>query len=243
MVTERNINRPYPPPSNLISILHRLRSVNLPERIDSEYLRDAGIPEGTITRTLFALRFLNLVNEADEASQELRSIATSTDEEYQTILSGLIRAAYKEVFAVVDPAQDTQDKILNVFRRYNPASQRARMVIFFLGMCREAGIPTLDVPRARSMEKARPSKSLLKTTPKTTPTTQKERGVGRPPTIGIAPALDGLIRSLPSPGTPLSQERREQWIEMARATLKFVYPKEEEKEESAEEVEPEDSPS
>lgn len=234
MVTERTSNRPYPPPSNVISILKRLRSVNLPEQINGEYLRDAGIPEGTITRTLFALKFLNLVNEAYEPTQELRSIATSTDEEYQATLSGLIKAAYKEVFSVVDPAQDTQDKILNVFRRYAPASQRSRMVIFFLGMCREAGIATLDVPRARSMEKATPLKMPLRAVKETTRTTQRERSVGRPPTIAIDPALDGLIRSLPTPGTPLSQERRDQWLEMARATLKFVYPEEKEKEENAE---------
>ena len=51
-------NRPYTPPSNLISVLERVRSRNLPERIDLEYLRDLGIPEGTVHRTFFALRFL-----------------------------------------------------------------------------------------------------------------------------------------------------------------------------------------
>ena len=45
-------NRPYPPPSNVVSVLQRLRSRNLPEQIDAEFLRDANIPEGTINRTL-----------------------------------------------------------------------------------------------------------------------------------------------------------------------------------------------
>lgn len=141
-------NRPYPPPSNVIAVIQRLRSRNLPERTDVEYLRDAGVPEGSIGRVAFALRFLGVV-EDDAPTPALRAIATSTDEEYRAILAGLIRDAYSEVFEVVDPATDSQDRIVNFFRRYSPASQRARMVIFFLGMCREAGIPTLDVPRQR----------------------------------------------------------------------------------------------
>ncbi len=222
MVTDANretTKRPYPPPSNLISVLHRLRSRNLPEQIDAEYLRDSSIPEGTISRTLFAMRFLGLIGEAGGLKESLKSIHTSTDEEYQEILSGLIREAYKEVFNVIDPAQDSQDKILNVFRRYEPASQRDRMVIFFLGMCRESGIPTLDVPKDRRMS-AKPAKERV------------PKGLGEAPPrkrgpsmeTGIDPALEGLIRTLPKPGTALNEERRKQWLDMAEATLRFVYP-------------------
>lgn len=224
MTTERykeTTNRPYPPPSNVTAVLQRLRTRNLPEQIDSEYLRDAGIPDGTISRTLFAMRFLGLIGGAGELTEPLKAIHTSTDEEYREILSGLIREAYKEVFNVVDPAQDSQDKILNVFRRYTPASQRGRMVIFFLGMCREAGVPTLDVPKARGMT-AQPAKQpARREATRAGAASQKKRGEVL---AGIDPALEGLVKSLPTPGTPLSIERRKQWLEMAEATLKFVYP-------------------
>lgn len=220
-------SRPYPPPSNVKAVLQRLRSRNLPERIDNEYLRDAGIPEGTISRTLFAMRFLGLIDEGGWLAEPLKSIHTSTDEEYQAILSGLIREAYKEVFNVVDPSQDPQDRILNVFRRYTPASQRDRMVIFFLGMCREAGITTLDVPKARMMSTAKATKQVPKRTSTKTVSAalQKEGALVRPAAVtGIDPALEGLIRTLPEPGATLSLERRNQWIEMAEATLRFLYP-------------------
>jgi len=210
----------------VVALLQRLRSRNLPERIDAEYLRDASIPEGTVGRTLFAIRFLGLIDDADEPTQALRSIHTSTDEEYKTNLGGLIRKAYGEVFEVINPAEDGQERILNVFRRYTPASQRNRMVIFFLGMCREAGIPTLDVPRQRAMgepkaaaPRARTGRASLRGAG-----TLRARGTVQSP--DIPPALEGLVRSLPAPGTPLSAERREQWVEMARATLTFVYPEE-----------------
>jgi len=231
MVTQtsaESTNRPYTPPSNLIAVLERVRSRNLPERIDLEYLRDLGIPDGTVHRTFFALRFLKLVEESGELTEALKSIGRSTDEEYRAILSGLIRDAYSEVLKVIDPAENSQAEILNVFRRYNPASQRQRMVIFFLGMCREAGIPTLDVPRQRAMGRSRETKETAM--PRTRTGTASMKGVGtlraraNVQSPDLPPALEGLMRSLPPPGTPLSKERRDQWIEIVRVTLAFLYP-------------------
>jgi len=219
-------NRPYTPPSNVVAVLQRLRSRNLPDRIEPDYLRDAGIPEGTISRTLFALRFLRLIDEGGLLSESLKSIHTATDEEYHAILSGLIKEAYKEVFSSVDPSQDSQDKILNVFRRYVPASQRMRMVIFFLGMCREAGIPTFDVPKARVMsEKTTKMESPKPIARKSSTSHEKIRGTDHLNKLtGINPALEGLIRTLPEPGQSLSSQRRQQWLKMAEATLSFLYP-------------------
>ena len=136
-------------------------------------------------------------------------------------LPHLIREAYSEVFDVVDPAQDSQDRILNVFRRYTPASQRNRMVIFFLGMCREAGIETLDVPRQRTMSEPRQRSTA---TTATQPSGRTIRGQVKGAGKKLSPALEGLVSSLPPEGEPLSAERREQWLAMARATLDFVYP-------------------
>jgi hypothetical protein len=216
----------------MVALLQRLRARNLPERIDAEYLRDAGVSEGTISRTLFGLRLVGLITEEGEPTQALRSMHTSTDEEYRSILAGLIREAYREVFDVVDPAKDSQDRILNVFRRYTPASQRARMMIFFLGMCREAGIPTLDVPRQRVMAGARRTTTAPRqgsdgevAVAGALGSRVRERPMADGHT-GLPPALEGLVRSLPTPGTPLSKERRAQWIAMAEATLAFVYPEE-----------------
>ncbi len=219
-------NRPYPPPSNVTAVLGRLRSRNLPERVDGEYLRDAGIPDGTNSRTLFALRFLGLVD-GDLPSAALRSIAVSTDEEYQAILSGLVRDAYSEVFEVIDPTQDAQDRIINFFRRYTPASQRGRMVVFFLGMCREAGIATLDAPRQRTSG-ASQGRTSQRQSPARTPRRESRPSRSEDESVGglgqMDPALQMLVRSLPPVGSPLPEDKRKQWLEMAGATLSFLYP-------------------
>ena len=233
MVTDANEQaatnfRPYAPPSNLISILQRLRSRNLPDRIDADYLRDSGIPEGTVNRTLSAARFVGLITEGGIPMQPLRAIHTSTDEEYRSIVAGLVREAYTDVFAVLDPAEDGQDRIANFFRRYTPASQRARMVMFFLGLCREAGIATLDTPRQRTMGAAKPSRPVSPRTVSGTATPKRSKPSGQIGRTygggGAGAALTALIDSLPPPGSPLSEARRSQWLRMAEATLGFVYP-------------------
>ena len=217
-------NRPYAPPSNVTDILARLRNRNLPETVDAEYLRDANIPDGTVSRTLFGLRFLGLIDQASEPTDALRNIATSTDEEYMSILADLVREAYAEVFVSIDPSQDAQASIVNFFRRYTPASQRSRMVIFFLGMCREAGIPTLDVPRQRASNAA-PGRSRAQnpTQPKNTKPARKRE---IPPQSNLDPALDGLIKSLPPVGEAFPASRRKQWLDMVQATLTYLYPDE-----------------
>lgn len=217
MVNEAETNRPYAPPSNVVAVLRRLRSRNLPERIDLDYLRDSGIGEGTVHRVLFAIRFLGLIGAAGEPTPALRAIHTSTDEEYREMLAGRMREAYADVFNSVDPSEDSQERIVNVFRRYTPASQRSRMVIFFLGMCKEAGIPTLDAPRQRSMADLR----LQPVTGRAKVRNITFAGTRRPPSSG---ALQGLIADLPQPGQPMSKTRREQWITMARAVLDYLYP-------------------
>lgn len=184
-------NRPYCPPSNVIAVLQRLRSRNLPERIDTEYLRDAGVSEGTVGRTMFGLRFLRLV-EGETPTTTLRTMVTSTDEEYEAALRGLLQEAYRDVFDVLDPATDSQAKFLNFFRRYTPASQRQRMVIFFLGMCREAGIQTLEAPRERTSSasigaKARASASSTSRRPSASvraPGTARSGRVEKPNALG-----------------------------------------------------------
>jgi hypothetical protein len=221
-------NRPYPPPSNVIAVLHRIRTRNPPERIDTEYLRDIGIPDGSIHRTAFALRFLGLV-EGEQPTAALRAVATSTDEEYQEILQGLIEDKYKDVLTVVDPGTDGQDRIANVFKKYTPASQRNRMVIFFLGMCREAGMPVHDAPRERTsgaMPGAQRSKQPGRSKPTAKPTQARpaQRRQADEDVAGIPAALLGLLRMLPSEGSPLPEPRRKQWLSTADAMLTFMYP-------------------
>lgn len=144
--------RPYAAAANVKEVLKRVRTRNLPEVIDDDFFRVVDIPDVVFGRVRDALRFLDLIADDGRPTDRLRALAASTDEEYQMLLASAVRDAYRDDFERVDPAQDTQGQIVNAFRRYLPRSQTARMVMLFLGLCREAGIPVLDAPRDRGMQ-------------------------------------------------------------------------------------------
>ncbi|MCJ7510515.1 MAG: DUF5343 domain-containing protein [Dehalococcoidia bacterium] len=144
---------PYAPPANVIGIIRRFRERSLPESIDVDFLKDVGIPGGNAHRTLAALRFLGLVDEAGAPTAKFESLQIATEDEYRQILQGILRSSYQEAFRVIDPSKDSMMTIDNHFRRYEPISQRKRMVLLFLGLCNEASIPTLDKPRERGTKR------------------------------------------------------------------------------------------
>jgi Family of unknown function (DUF5343) len=184
--------RPYAPPANVIAVLKRARSRNLPERIDSDFLRLAEVPEPSQRRVTVALRFLGLIDEGGRPTDTLQALAAARDDEYANLLSAAIRDAYKEDFERIDPAEDTHAKIVAAFQPYQPRSQTDRMVMLFLGLCREAGIPVMEAPRERKMKGTsgpRATRSSSRTTERASaaPATP-QRQIPSPP-----PAPSGLL--------------------------------------------------
>ncbi len=224
MVTESQ-NRPYSPAANVISVLQRLRTRNLPEEINSIYLQAVGFSTPLASRILQTFRFLNLIKETGEPEDVLRSLARSTDEEYRQILEGVVREAYKDVFEAADPSQDPQHAVINAFRRFEPASQHYRMAVLFLGLCREAGIPILEEPRHREVQRS----------------TRRLQGTGGPPRgsltsvkrkrhdeIGAAPALAspvllGYFQRLPKPGSVFPSDEQQMWLDGIRFAFRLEY--------------------
>jgi hypothetical protein len=106
-------------------------------------------------------------------------MARATEDEYRDLLAGVVREAYASDFARIDPAQDTQSRIMSAFQRYQPRSQTYRMTMLFLGLCRAAGMPVLDAPRDRQMQT--PSRVTVR------PSTARGQAVA-PPARGRASA-------------------------------------------------------
>lgn len=123
----------------------------MPSGITRDLLKSIGISENIIPRLFATLRFLGLITDKYEPTDVLRGLAGSTEDEFRQLLEKTVRAAYADDFYHIDPSQDTQERIMNAFQRYTPRSQHSRQVMLFLGLCREAGIATLDVPRKRGM--------------------------------------------------------------------------------------------
>lgn len=184
--------RPYAAPANVIAVLKRARSRNLPERIDSDFLRLAEVPEASYRRVTVALRFLGLIDEGRRPTDTLKALAAARDEEYVNLLSATIRDAYKEDFERIDPTEDTHAKIVAAFQPYQPRSQTDRMVMLFLGLCREAGIPVSEAPRERKMKGTsgpRPTRSSARTAERASAAPAAPRREVTPP----PPAPTGLL--------------------------------------------------
>jgi hypothetical protein len=184
--------RPYAPPANVKAVLQRARSRNLPDRIDSDFMRLAGVPDRSHNRVAVALRFLGLIDEGRRPTDTLRALAAARDEEYRDLLSGTIRDAYKEDFERVDPGEDTHATIVDAFKPYEPRSQTDRMVMLFLGLCREAGIPVIEAPRERRMKAptgTRPARPASRTAERPSGASTTPRHRDAPP----APPPTGLL--------------------------------------------------
>lgn len=231
-MTTESRNRPYAPPSSVIEVLHRLRSRNVPQAIDSDYLRSAGFSTAIASRILQALEFLGLINEAGQPQDSLRSLARSSDQDYKQLLDGIVRNAYSEVLEVVDLTQDTQDQIVSAFRRYEPGSQHYRMAILFLGLGREAGIPVLDEPRKREVQRAKARLSATGSM-RARATVSRQRAAPGDADASVAPAqasavLWGYFKRLPKPGSVFTPREREAWIEGMRGAFGLEYQEAEE---------------
>jgi Family of unknown function (DUF5343) len=189
---EEDRQRPYASPANVISVLGRVRRVNLRERIDDDLLRVAGVPEGAMHRVHTTLRFLRLTNDDQTSTDTLGSLVSGTDEQYRQTLEGAVRAAYASDFERIDPGQDTQAQIIDQFRQYEPRSQTGRMVTLFLGLCREAGIPVLDAPRERQQRPVTPRARTAGATPALRQRVQRARQEQREEQM-TPPAPSGLM--------------------------------------------------
>jgi hypothetical protein len=167
--------RPYAPAANVVGILDRIRRRNLPDVIDTDFMRVASIPEGTMGRVAFAMRFLGLTDDAGRPTDRLRAIARADDDEFRELFAAVVREAYAPDFARIDPAQDAQARIVSAFQRYEPRSQTERMVMLFLGLVRAAGLPVLEAPRERGMQPV--VRAVVRPTPprRATPSTPRLR--------------------------------------------------------------------
>jgi len=148
---EDQSKRPYAAAANVLAVLNRARTRNLPDTINGEFYRLCGIGEAVHGRVAQALTFLGLIDGSGSPQNTLRAMAQAPEAEFKDLLATAIREAYAAEFERIDPAQDSQSTVADAFRRYVPRSQIDRMVMLFLGLCREAGIPVKDVPRDRKM--------------------------------------------------------------------------------------------
>ena len=211
---------PYTTPSAILNIVDRYRQRGLQKPITAEVLSRAGVSEGLIPRTLQAMKTLDLIRDDENPTDTLEGLRIAPSNEYKDCLSDWIKAAYVEVFAFVDPANDNEEAVRDAFRSYTPIGQQSRMVTLFMGLCVAAGI----VEKTQRESKPRIPRTTTKqrSLNKQRNTHMRDRGEGF--SGNIPPALAGLLEQLPNEKGNWSQEQFDEFSATFNTVLKFCYP-------------------
>jgi hypothetical protein len=172
---------------------------------------------------LQAIKTLDLVTDDGQPTATFEAIRLAPQTEYQKCLGDWLKGTYADVFAFVDPSKDDPIRIRDAFRSYQPVGQQPRMVALFQGLCVEAGLMKEPQPATSSPSGSAPRlirrpviQSLKRSDPKPSAPT--------PPTLGVPPALAGLMASLPSQEGGWTKKERDKFLSTFEAVLDFCYP-------------------
>lgn len=206
---------PYAPYKAVHDVIVRYRERGLPDPLTPGVLESVGVATGMTARTLRALRFLGLIDEAGARQSPFDRLKQATTAEYPEQLAEVIRAAYLPVFTIVNPAEDSDTAIADAFRRFEPSAQRGKMIALFRSLCEEAQIITQSVPRSRrAPRRAAPDSASQRPRPQA----QKRADAPVPPDHKDDEAaspdyrlISAVIQQLPRSGK-WTRERRDRWL-------------------------------
>jgi hypothetical protein len=225
---------PYAPPASVLVVLHYYREREVPELITLSSLMQIGVKEAIAPRALATLRFLNLVEADGLVAKRFHSLRYASESDYESLLSELLRAAYKRVFDRVDVAVASAVQVKAAFHPYRPGAQRDRMITLFLALCREAGMALASQPKRSSIRQvsSRDLPITLRgdhqpTAPvgeRDTKTGHGAEGDSAPVTNGMPdPAILAWFQRLPNPGLPWAPVLRKKWLKVLASILDSVY--------------------
>jgi hypothetical protein len=216
---------PYCPAATVKEIMDRNRDRGLPVPLNAENLGRIGVPDSLISRTLYALQSLDLIDESGAPTPTLDNLRLAPEAEYKKRQEDWLKSAYADIFAFVDPTKDDETRVRDAFRSYQPVGQQPRMVTLFLGLCAAAGmIPEKSPPTTRpaARQHRQPPAASASTLRSTAKPQVKHANTHAP--AGLPPALAGLLASVPDPGRGWTQADRNKFYTTFGTVLDFCIP-------------------
>lgn len=222
MPLEPNGTAPYAPASTVLSLIERARTRGLPSPITKDVLQRSGISESLLPRTLQTLQLLELIAEDGTWTQNLETLRSAPESEYQARLADIVRSVYEDVFKFVDPNKDSPTAIRDAFRSYTPHGQQERMIPLFMALCKAAGIvegeSTIRKPREHNHTKKFQKRLISSKTDLQIPKKQW------PSNTSLPAPLAGLLAALPPEGNGWPKENRDRFLSTFGTLLDFCYP-------------------
>jgi hypothetical protein len=211
---------PYAPPGNILNLFRWCRNNSIPDVIDAAVVETAGTSAGNSSRTLVAIKFMELVDADGRVNDTFRRLCESSGESYPEVLASIIRNAYQDIFAVVDPSQGDLEAINAAFQDYEPGGQRDRMAALFVALCREAGIIQGGTYRQRPLIVNRRQLSQRKKG-KQSEVFKPEVEVPQAGTDETSPnqrLIAAVVERLPK-GSTWTHAQRDRWLQLVTAAI------------------------
>jgi hypothetical protein len=227
MTIESGGQAPYTTVAAMLTVLDWFREKGTSDKLDAEALIRAGVPESLGRRTSQSLVALGLISkEGVPTTQFLDLQSIRGVDEYKNRCQEWLKATYADVLKYCDPTKDSFERVSEAFRGYEPKGQRSGMVSLFLGLWKYAGLTT---PGVSSTAPSRPTTSTPRKKPVNTPARSRQSRLNNESDTGldsngIAPALIGLLRQVPSEKRSWTTAQRDSFIDAIRAVLDFLVP-------------------
>jgi hypothetical protein len=147
----------------VLAVIHHYRRRDVPASVTITNLQQIGVTEALAPRTMAALKFLNLLHDDGTTTDQFRALRYASEDDYQTVLTGILEASYKDVLDHLDLAAAGDRELNNAFIPYSPGGQRPRMITLFQALAKEAGWPLAVEPKTSSPRGSSGSRHAVKT--------------------------------------------------------------------------------
>jgi hypothetical protein len=210
-----------------LEVVNRYRR-GLPAPITGDVLVRAGISDSLTPRTLQALQLLDLIDDKGAPTATLEGLRRAPEPELQKRMADWLNSAYADVLSFIDPAKAEEGAIRDAFRNYNPVGQQPRMVTLFTGLYAAAGVRATEkvaTPRApRPPRVLAPRTKAAIAAAKVNNANARKANIPEQNSVALPPAIQGLLASLPKPGTGWTKASRDSFHGAFGTILDFCYP-------------------
>lgn len=194
---------------------------SIPGRIDRSYL--SNLPGGAQSELQTAMKALGLVDDQFHPTDLLERLVQN-EAERPAIVKEILDARYAAVLALSPSA--TQAQLEEEFRQKLGVSGSTlrKAVRFFLNAAKYADIPLSPHFKAPGTVPAGGARPRQRRTPAGGNDQQQQQQTPPPPPAQtLHPFIQGLVSTLPKPGTRLPMKKQEAWFDTARGIFQLLY--------------------